>query len=231
MKIKNSQSGYTMLESIMYIGLLMMVVIAFVSVVHKMYGRYKISRMTSQVVEIAKAISDRCVASASYAECIGSNPADNMTGKMATFLCNENLQPKEMKCTFVGTVGAHLRYRGVHVTLEDMESTPGREVEAGKNYVVRYKLLTKQECVELATFDVGSNQYIDLDSVYFYNNEGMVFKWKSDLTSNATIWQKNHTLPISNAAAVEMCSGTNGVGVSLCDDTPKETCSIAWVFD
>ena len=232
MKNKSHQSGYTMLEAIMYIALVISVVIVFMSVVNKMWGRYKISRMTSQVTEIAKAISDRCVASASYAECIGSNSADIAPGEMATFLCNENLQPKDMKCTFVGGINAHLRYRGVHVILEDIEgSTPGRGVEAGKYYVVRYKLLTKQECVELATFDVGSNQYIDLDSVYFYGNIGKVFKWKSDLTSGATIWEKTHTLPISSTAAVEMCSGTNGVGASLCDDTPKQTCSIAWVFD
>lgn len=225
MKIKNSQSGYTMLESIMYIGLLMMVVIAFVSVVHKMYGRYKISRMTSQVVEIAKAISDRCVASVSYEECIGGD----VSAKMGRFLCDQNLQPKDMSCTNNGK----LKYRNVTVEFNQWADVSlGRQVPKGQYYMMLFSNLTKQECAELATYDFGDNPYIDLDSMHIgpaSADPDNAYRWPTDATN---VGERSRLLPINKNEAARVCSSPFYSDPDpICEDTPKSSCMVHWVFD
>ncbi len=216
MKNKSHQSGYTMLEAIMYIALVISVVIVFMSVVNKMWGRYKISRMTSQVTEIAKAISDRCVASASYAECIGGT----ISAKMGKFLCDQNLQPKDMSCTSDG----HLRYRNVEVVFTDWgDFSLGRKVPRGQYYMMVFTNLTKQECVELATYDFGDSPYIDLDSMHIgpaTAEPDNAFRWPVDAY---TIGEKRREMPIAPALAAEWCE-------EVCEGS-NPRCMVHWTFN
>ena len=66
MKRTQNQKGYTLIESIMFIGVITAVSIGIINVVSGMLDRYKISRLTSQVAELQKSINVRFAASENY---------------------------------------------------------------------------------------------------------------------------------------------------------------------
>jgi type II secretory pathway pseudopilin PulG len=90
MKVANQQRGYTMLETIMYIGLLIVLGSTLASYAHAVMLRYKTGRSAQQVLELKKAIIQFTAADEDYSNVSvlamdksASLPLDMRTGNKA----------------------------------------------------------------------------------------------------------------------------------------------------
>lgn len=59
MEKQKSQSGYTLIEAIMFIGVIAMLAIAVINLINSMLDKYRISRVTQQIVDLQKNIDFR----------------------------------------------------------------------------------------------------------------------------------------------------------------------------
>ena len=67
MKHRKTQSGYTMIESIAFLGIVIMLGVSVLTLISRMIDKYKLSRIGQQVIELQKAVDLRYAASANYA--------------------------------------------------------------------------------------------------------------------------------------------------------------------
>lgn len=66
MKQLKVQSGYTMIESIAFLGIVIMLGVAVLTLISRMQDKFKISRIGQQVIELQKAIDYRYSSAANY---------------------------------------------------------------------------------------------------------------------------------------------------------------------
>ena len=188
------QSGYTMLEAIVYITISALLVVGVFKIMNNMIERYKISRMAMQVEEVHKAIVDRCGSYKNYEDCALKH-GKNLSAGLIALLCNEKLAPKDMRCT-----SKVLFYRSAAIEFDTLVTTPGRHIPSGRNLAIMYNRLSMQECIELASHDFGNNQYFDLDSMQV---DATVFKWPADIGEQDD--RKTKKLPVSPSDAIKAC--------------------------
>ena len=138
MKRTQNQKGYTLLESIMFIGVITAVSIGIINVVSSMLDRYKISRLTSQVAELQKSINVRFAASENYKK---------LTAKL---IKDENLAPGDI--SWEGENMIH-KYNGT------VEVSP---TLGNRAYDIKFYNLPKKPCMELAIQNWSHDQYSNL---------------------------------------------------------------------
>lgn len=152
MKRTQNQQGYTLLESIMFIGVITAVSIGIINVVSSMLDRYKISRLTSQVAELQKSITNRFAAAESYKK---------LTVKL---LKDENLAPGD-----IGWEGDKM----IHKYGGEVAISLALGVRA---YEITFNNLPKKPCVELAIQNWAHDQYSNL--IHMKVN-GVPAKWRN----------------------------------------------------
>jgi len=151
MRILNCQKGYTMIETIGVIAIIGVVGSSAVAFLNKAFLRYKITRLSQQVVEIQKSIDKRFAAKKTY------------EGLNIKLLAKEGLLPNDM--IYKNNVLYH-KFKGT-VTL-----TLGTNSE---NYTITFNNVPRNACVELAAQNWGLDQRVILDNITIGNNE---LKWK-----------------------------------------------------
>ena len=195
MKDKNSQSGYTLLEAIMFIALISMVAVAIVNVSSKMLDRYRVSRLVSQAVEIAQTIAHRCAAAEDYSKCA--------VGGKAKMLCTEKLLPGDMKCKnnkFTHKYGGEVSF----VTF----SSSDLGINEKNNYTIKFASVPQTACIELLTYSWDNLSYVQLSGLYVASS------------NNVCAWKQNKIvrdcfLPVSVKKATELCSSRTSNDVML----------------
>ncbi|MDO4183627.1 MAG: type 4 pilus major pilin [Rhodospirillales bacterium] len=181
MKDKNSQSGYTLLEAIMFIALISMVAVAIVNVSSKMLDRYRISRLVSQAVEIAQNFAHRCAAAEDYSKCA--------VGGKAKMLCTEKLLPGDIKCknnTFKHKYGGNVTFGSVS----------GHGLDSKNTFSIVFYDVPQTACIELITYSWDNLSYVQL-AMLMVNSKGW-YMWKFSNNSS-------NLLPISVKKATELC--------------------------
>ena len=68
MEKQKSQSGYTLIEAIMFIGVIAMLAIAVINLINSMLDKYRISRVTQQIVDLQKNIDFRFSAAENFGD-------------------------------------------------------------------------------------------------------------------------------------------------------------------
>ena len=152
MKRTQNQRGYTLIESIMFIGVITAVSIGIINVVSSMLDRYKISRLTSQVTELQKMINVRFAASENYSKL-------NLS-----LISAEKLYPGDINLS--GTRMLH-KYGG---------EIKVKSAVQGKAYDITFKQLPKTACVELAIQNWAHDQYSNLMQMKV---NGVPVKWRN----------------------------------------------------
>lgn len=184
MKKTSEQAGYTLIESIAFICIITIVAIAIISVVSHMLDRYKISRVTSQVVELQKAINNRFAA------------AENYTKLSSSLLKSENLAPGDI--SWKGTSMYH-KFNGLVTVGFDYTSNITGPSKSGESYFIQFTALPFNACVELATQNWAHDQYSSLITM-IVNNKWCYWR----VYSNAGY--KKYIMPLSNSLATELCN-------------------------
>ena len=186
MKKCSEQSGYTLLESLAFICIITMVAISIISVISHMLDRYRISRVTSQVTELQKAINNRFASAENYKK---------LTAKL---LKDENLAPGDinwkgtaMYRKFGGTVAVGFNYTS--------SVTGPSSAEMGSSYYIQFDKLPLKACTELATQNWAHDQYSNLITMLV---NGKWCYWRVYPTAA----YKKYIMPLSNALALELCN-------------------------
>ena len=205
MKYKNCQSGYTLMEAIMFIALISVVAVAIVSTTSKMFHRYKVSRATSQVVEIQRSIAKRFAASPSYAKLT------------TTLIKREKLLPPDVYWKnnsayhkLGGTIVISNQYQGnVSGTgsyshyVNDAGTGTTHQLDADQNnvFTITFNGLNKNDCMELAVINWDGIEYSRLITIKI--NTGKTFFWQD-------YGGKYNMLPITMAKAKSACNKAKG---------------------
>ena len=147
MEKQKSQSGYTLIEAIMFIGVIAMLAIAVINLINSMLDKYRISRVTQQIVDLQKNIDFRFSA------------AENFGDLESKLLTGESIVPGDM----VGGNKIYHAYKG-EVTI--------KSAQQDSVYEVTFKDLPYNACTELAMIDwmTGYNSHlvhIKVNSKYF----------------------------------------------------------------
>lgn len=202
MRILNCQKGYTMIETIGVIAIIGVVGSSAVAFLNKAFLRYKITRLSQQVVEIQKSIDKRFAAKKTY------------EGLNIKLLAKEGLLPNDM--IYKNNVLYH-KFKGT-VTL-----TLGTNSE---NYTITFNNVPSNACTELVEQNWGLDQRVILDEMRIEQNQKQtkidnkttnrtvnkvadqgtkLLKWNCPSPRNANCY----TMPLSASAASTVCSGKN----------------------
>ena len=178
--IKSSnEKGYTMLEVVMYTGLIIILTGTIASMVSNVFYRYKIGRINQQVVDLKKTIVYYTSTWDNYGE------FENDLGNTSTnkrFLSYSNLQrdnvlPMELKngihaLSGAIDVGSAINYKDIadnYIANED-------NVNNKYMYYIRFSGLTPEACVEVITQGPFYNDSSDLDTLLV--NDRHMWKYK-----------------------------------------------------
>lgn len=201
MKNKSCQSGYTLMEALMFIALISMVAMTIISVTSKMLDRYRISRATSQVTEIQRSIANRFASAPSYAKLT------------TTLIKKEKLLPADVYWKgntayhkLGGTIVISNKYAGnvsgtgsySHYVNDSGSGNTHKLAEDQNNvFTITFKGLSKKACMELAVINWDAIEYsrlitlkINTGKTFFYSNYG----------------NKYNILPVTMAKAKSECN-------------------------
>lgn len=147
MKRQNEQSGYTLIESIMFIGIIIALGISVIALVSSVLDKYRMSRVTQQIIDLQKNIDFRF------------SIAENFNDLDSNLLTDETIVPGDM----VQGNKIYHAYKG--------EVTIG-SARQGSVYEITFNDLPYNACVELAMVDWmnGYNSHvvhIKVNSKYF----------------------------------------------------------------
>lgn len=147
MKRQNEQSGYTLIESIMFIGVVIALAISIITLINNMLDKYRISRVTQQIVDLQKNIDFRF------------SIAENFDELDTKLLNDESIVPGDM----VQGNKIYHAYKG-EVTIASARQ--------GSVYEITFNDLPHNACIELAMVDwmSGYNSHlvhIKVNSKYF----------------------------------------------------------------
>lgn len=150
MKKQINESGYTLIESIMYIGIICMLGISIVSLINTMLDKYRMSRITQQIKDLQKNIDFRFSAAENYKLLSNSD---------LSLLIEERIIPGDM----ISDNDLYHAYNG------EVEITSNMDDSA---YDITFYDLPYTTCVELAMIDWvnGHNSHllhIKVNDTYF----------------------------------------------------------------
>lgn len=168
MRIKNKQSGRSMIETLGYIAVVMVVAAGIGNLVASAYSDYKLSKASLQLGELVSAIVKASAADEGYEEVV------EMIEKC------ETRNPEEEGCRLIPStyrIDKGIKYHAfggvvtVGTTKEDEYST-GTE----KKLTITFAGLNKKQCVELAMKDWIGNKLADLYAIKINYN---LWYWKA----------------------------------------------------
>ena len=181
-----NQKGYTLLEAIAVMAIISIVASTIVATMGRMYDRYKTSRLTSQIVELQKAIDQRFASAESYRdlgnklikdENLAPGDIDFETQALTEDEIEEGVQPNvSMRHKYGGTISV---------------TTSGANP---LEYQITFTNVPQIPCVELAMQDWEKNQSSDL--IYMTVNNTRL-EWIGE--------NQDNIMPISVVRARNLC--------------------------
>lgn len=150
MKYKIDEKGHTMLEIISVLGFLAAFSAGIINVVSSMYDKYKVGRVTQQIEEIRKTVSNRYLAKGTF---VGLTPSK---------LISDGVVPSDM----IGGANA-LR----HAFSGDIELKG-----YFNRYTITFKRLPLEACIELAMMSWTVGDSSDLINMKINSNN---YRWPS----------------------------------------------------
>lgn len=179
-----NQSGRSMLEALGYIMIMIMVTFAAASLVNSGLGKFRMSRIHQELMDLKKVISQRYVAATDYSEV-----------KMST-LCEEGIGPANVvpsKKTGCNQKGRHIMGGSVEIGNDE-----------GKTFFIKFNDLPSMVCAELGSMVWVINDGSDLD---WMDINGTTWKWEFSDTERET----NHLLPAKTADVMKACEKKQNV--------------------
>ena len=163
MKKTENENGYTLIESLMFIGVVCALGISIINLINNMLDKYRMSRVTQQIKDIQKNIDYRFSAAENFSEIDDG------------LLTKEKIVPGDM----VQGEEIYHAYKGQVLISSDIE---------GSVYDVTFEDLPYNACIELAMVDwmTGYNSHllhIKVNNQYFtWQSKDMATKLPMEYT-------------------------------------------------
>lgn len=159
-KFKSTQSGRTMIETIGYISILVMITSGVAATVSSGYYKYRMGRINQQLTDLKKIVSQRWVADENYKDV-----------KFET-LVDEKILPWSLYDGNKKNAGRHAFGGVVDI---------GREEESSDTFFIKFSGLPKDACIELGRRIWIVNDGADLDRMKINDK---TWCWKFSLDTN-----------------------------------------------
>jgi len=213
MRIKNNEYGRTMLEMIMYLGILMCLTITIAGYMHKMMLRYKVGRTAQQIIDLKRAIIHYTAADESYAK----------------------ISPEDMSKTIAVPLDMRTSSDSIarHALGGTAEYGPVKNIVADTDkaydymFYIRFNNIYQAGCIELVTQGQFYGDGSDLDSLVVNNTH--IWRYEHSFYPTDGIANIHTTTPTNNTA-----TGTAKIFIELTDAlaacSDKRNNTITWIF-
>lgn len=178
--LKSEQSGRSMIEAIGYISVMIMIGVSAAAAVNSGYYRYRLGRITQQITDLQKVVSQRWSAAADY------------SGVNWETLYGEKLVPADLLRS-----GSDKKSKGKHAFSGDITIASTESYQA---YTITFDGLPPDACTELGVKLWVANNGSDLDSIQI--NGKQTWCWPASIGSNCDKSHKDLPVKISDLASV-----------------------------
>lgn len=206
MRSHSNENGYTMLEAIMYISIMIVLGVVLTKYVHTVFERYKTGRVSQQVVDLKKSVVFYTAADEDYHRVT----LDGMVEKRAI--------PFDM-LSKKNALGGDIKLGPVSELVENPE------VEDNYMFYITFGGLPQASCIELLSQGQFYGGGMDIDSVIA--NKTYVWRYEYSLYKTGGIPNVN-TVKLTvgqTSAAIEV-----NISVALKACSKKQNNEITWIF-
>lgn len=212
MKSHTSENGYTMLETIMYISIMIVLGGVLAKYVHTVFERYKTGRVSQQVVDLKKAIMQYTATDEDYSRLDIDKMIDDraipfdLTGKL-------------------NALGGRISFGPV----SKINATPSTDVKDNYMFYITFEGLPQTSCVELLTQGQFYGGGSDIDCI-ITNDE---VKWGYQYSLYASCGRNN---PKSENVAKMVDNKAESITDKITISTALSACNkqknnkITWIF-
>lgn len=198
MAASSNENGYTMLETIMYISLLIILGASAATYISNTFNRYKTGRVAQQVVDLKKAILQYTAASPDYSNLRISKDGDK------NGMIEDRALPLDMRDGFHALGGKILIGPSINliVTSDDKKYN--------FMYYITFENLPQKSCMEVVTQGQYYGNGSDMDTLIINDNYIWRYEYSLFPTSGYTAPQGNTTPDkIDVAQALNACNLKN----------------------
>lgn len=235
----SNEKGYTMIEVIMYTGLIIILTGAIASMVSNVFYRYKIGRINQQVIDIKKTIVYYTATWDNYGEYDDDTNPSIQNKHFLSFekMQQDNVLPMELKNgihALAGGIeaGSAINYKDITGnTIADTDDVNNKYM-----YYIRFNGLSPDACIEVITQGPFYSDSSDLDSLIV--NDRYMWKYQYShfaLIDNYIDTNKTYTLqytgevePGTSKTIIPAISLSISDAIKACDQEKNNF--ITWIF-
>lgn len=183
---KSDQRGYTMMEVVATISILIMAIAGMTKTVSNMFGKYKYHEVLTQIRDLRKTVSDRYAAIGDYSDL------------SAKLLIDEKIAPQTMVAgnILINAFGGQVYLAPAH--------TYGKN----KSFEMQFTNLPASVCVEAATINWRVDDTSTLVQMII-NNKNKPYTWPVNSIGNSVKPGQN-SLPMTIQTAQQACNNKDG---------------------
>jgi hypothetical protein len=234
MRMHNQESGTTMIETIMYICIMLVLGTTLAGYMSKAFSRYKTGRVAQQVIELQKAIVSFTAADENYSYLCQKD------GYLSDYTCPTNrptmetagAMPLDMRL-HTNAFGGRIEFGCVANTDNGYFASHTKDPVADKYlFFITFKGIPKPACIEVLVQNQYHNNGVDLDTLtvndrHWWNYEYSSFTIHAE-GSSVTTTKLSDTAGSSDAAVKGGILPTVKDAADACNKTTDNT--ITWIF-
>lgn len=234
----SNEKGYTMLEVIMYTGLIIILTGTIANLVSNVFYRYKIGRINQQVIDLKKTISYYTATWENYGEYDdeANTQIDRKRILSLARMQEDNALSMDLKNGIHALAGSF--DLGSAINYKDEGLAPiadNSEVNNKYMFYIQFSNLLPDACIEIITQGPFYSDSSDLDTLIVNNK----YIWKyqySHFKETNSIWEKETTLEYGEANVDPATNKKIIPSIFLSISDAQEACSreknnlITWIF-
>lgn len=166
-----TQAGRTMVEALAYISLMCILTASFAALVTSGYNKYRESRMSVELTDLKKVITQRYVAAQDYSGVSWHDLCAEKIGPSSMLpktKCEGTGENKKCKCADSDPVGKHAFSAPVYISPE----------YEGALYSIYYEGVPQNMCVQLGSMPWGTLEGSDLERLEI---NGKSWSWENSI--------------------------------------------------
>lgn len=221
MKKHSDEAGYTMLETIMYISIMIVLSISIMRYINTAFTRYKTGRVSQQVVDLKKAIMEFTAIDEDYRNLTLIDMADKRAipyDLLKSYSKPQNNAPDTISYP-KHALGGNVKLGCVRQKLEE-EHKPSTSLQNNYMFYITFEGIPRESCIELLIQGQFYGGGTDMDSI---------------IVNNSNLWQYQHSLyPKTGLTLMPLPENATGIDISVTQ--ALDTCSrtldnqITWIF-
>ena len=243
MRTTSNEHGYTMLETIMYIGILVALGGTIANTVAKGFARYKVGRAIQQIVDVKKTVVQYTASWENYGDIDTGNDQTELGELCNQKLIKDKAIPLDISKSADGknlyhALGGKI-YIGSFANFGYIDNDSFTRCNNNNNptnkymFYVTFTDLPKHNCVEILTQGQFHGQGSELDAIIvnIHGDDSIMRHFEYSFSKNITcnVAKTKITPNSTNAAAIKSINFSVEDAMKACNDK-KDKNSITWIY-